>query len=244
MAEKHIVAGSGGFRYVHRMLQVGPLLRYAFHLSGKERPHLCLLPTAQGDDRRSIASFYDACSRENVQASHLELFPMPNHAHLEQFLLSQDVIWVGGGSVANLLAVWRAHGLDILLRQAWEQGVILGGVSAGSICWHIGGTTDSFGTDLRPITNGLGFLPYSSGVHYDSEEQRRPLFHKLIGDGTLPEGYATDDRVNIHFLNITLHQAVSDTAGKFAYHVYRDEAGLVKEEKIEPRLLNEEAGPG
>lgn len=235
--QKHIVAGSGGFRFVDENWRIGPLIHYAFNLSQKERPNLCLLATAVGDDRRAIASFYDACSREDVHASHLELFPMPNYDQIEESILSQDVIWVGGGSVANLLAVWRTHGLDAILRKAWEQGIILTGQSAGSICWHVGGTTDSFGLQLRPVTNALGFLPYSSGVHYDSEPQRRPLFQKLIGDGTIPAGYATDDGVNIHFIDTAFHQAISDRPNKFAYHVYRDEAGQVKEEKIEPLLL-------
>ena len=115
-------------------------------------------------------------------------------------LLAQDMLWVGGGSVANLLAVWRVHGLDAILREAWERGVVLAGVSAGSICWHVGGTTDSFGAELRPVTNGLGFLPYSNGVHYDSEARRRPLFQQLIADGTLPEGYATDDGTALHYI--------------------------------------------
>jgi peptidase E len=235
--QKHIVAGSGGFQYVDGSWRVGPILRYAFELSGKERPRVCLLATAVGDDRQMIARFYDACSREEVHASHLELFPMPNHVDTEAFLLAQDVLWVGGGSVANLLAVWRVHGLDRILRTAWEQGIILAGVSAGSICWHVGGTTDSFGTRLRPVTNGLGFLPYSSGVHYDSEPQRRPFFQQLIEDGTLPEGYATDDGVVLHFVNTTLRKALSNTAQKFAYHVYRDESGHVQEERIVPQLL-------
>ena len=237
--DKHIVAGSGGFQTDDGNLRIGPLLHYAFRLSGKERPHFCLLATAVGDDRRAITSFYDACSREDVHASHLELFPKPNHDHVEEFLLAQDVLWIGGGSVANLLAVWRVHGLDTVLKQAWGGGIILTGQSAGSICWHVGGTTDSFGIRLRPVTNGLGFLPYSSGVHYDSESQRRPLFQKLIDEGTLPEGYATDDGVNIHFINTAFHQAISDRANKFAYHVYRDEAGSVREEKIEPQLLSD-----
>jgi peptidase E len=237
--DKHIVAGSGGFQWNNGNMRIGPLLHYAFRLTGKQRPRFCLLATAVGDDRRSIANFYDACSREDIHASHLELFPMPNHEQVEEFLLAQDVLWIGGGSVANLLAVWRVHGLDTILKQAWEKGIILTGQSAGSICWHVGGTTDSFGTQLRPVTNGLGFLPYSSGVHYDSELQRRPLFQKLIGEGTIPEGYATDDGVNIHFINTTFHQALSDRGNKFAYHVYRDEAGHVREEKIEPQLLSD-----
>ena len=104
---------------------------------------------------------------------------MPNVRDVREHLLSQDVIWVGGGSVANLLAVWRVHGLDEVLRECWEAGVVLGGVSAGSICWYVGGPTDSYGLDLRVSPPGLAFLPYGNGVHYDSEEQRRPLLHGL-----------------------------------------------------------------
>ena len=111
---------------------------------------------------------------------------MPTVPDMRAHLLAQDVVWVGGGSVANLLAVWRVHGLDEVFREVWEAGVVLGGVSAGSLCWHVGGTTDSYGPDLRPVTNGLGLIPTSNGVHYDSEEQRRPLYHRLVADGTLP----------------------------------------------------------
>ena len=110
----------------------------------------------------------------------------PTSPDVRAHLLDQDVVWVGGGSVANLLAVWRVHGLDEVMREAWEAGVVLAGVSAGSICWHVGGTTDSFGPDLRPVTDGLALLPYGNGVHYDSEERRRPLLHRLVADGTLP----------------------------------------------------------
>lgn len=237
MIQKHIIAGSGGFVYNDWQMRVGPMLKYAFEASSKERPRFCLLATARGDDKTYIANFYNACSFENVEASHLELFPMPNHDDIEQFILSQDVIWVGGGSVANLLAVWRVHGLDKILRKAWEAGVILTGQSAGSICWNVGGVTDSFGMNMQPVTNGLAFLPYASGVHYDSEEQRRPLIHKLIADGTLPDGYATDDGVNIHFVDEIFHQAISDRPNVFAYRITRNPDGTITEEKIDPTLL-------
>lgn len=237
MTERHIVAGSGGFIFDYPRLRVGPILRYAFDLTKKDKPRFCLIATAIGDDAKYIANFYDACSNESVEASHLALFPMPNHDDIEQFILSQDIIWVAGGSVANLLTVWRVHGLDTILKKAWEQGIILTGQSAGMICWNLGGTTDSFGKNLLPVTNSLGFLPYSSGVHYDSEAQRRPLFQKLIADGTLPDGYATDDGVNLHFIGTELHKAVSDRPDKFAYKVYRDAAGSAKEDIITPLLL-------
>ena len=121
--------------------------------------------------------------------------------------------------MANLLALWRLHGWDEYLYDAWQAGVVLGGVSAGSICWHLGGTTDSFGPELRPVTNGLGWLPYSNGVHYDSEPQRRPLFHRLIGDGTLPAGYATDDGVGLVYRGTEVVEAVADRPGCAAYFV-------------------------
>jgi peptidase E len=123
------------------------------------------------------------------------------------------------------------------MREAWTAGVVLGGVSAGSLCWHVGGTTDSFGPDLRPVTNGLGLLPYSNGVHYDTEEQRRPLYHRLVADGTLPAGYATDDGVGLHYRGTDLVEAVSDTAGKAAYYIAGDMGGEVTEQRIEPRIL-------
>ena len=163
----------------------GPIFDLAADLSGTSgTPRVCFLGTATGDDPTIIAAVYSALSAR-FRASHLELFAMPNVDDVRGHLLAQDVIWVGGGSVANLLALWRLHGWDEHLREAWEAGVVLGGVSAGSICWHNGGTTDSFGPELRPVTNGLDFLPYSNGVHYDSEPQRRPLYHRLIADGTL-----------------------------------------------------------
>lgn len=238
MTSKHIIAGSTGFITNDGYnLEVGVTIRYAFELSGKTRPKFSFIGTATGDDPRKIANYYDAMSHENVDASHLQLFPLPNHKNVEEYLLSQDIIWVGGGSVANLLAVWRVHGLDVILRQAWEKGIILMGVSAGAICWSVGGTTDSFGVDLKPIIDGLGLLPFSCGVHYDSEEKRRPLFQKLIREGELPEGYATDDGVNIHYVDTEFKEALSDRQDKFAYHVYSDGNDL-KEDIIKPRILS------
>ena len=162
---------------------------------------------------------------------------MPNVPDIRSYLLEQDVIWVGGGSVANLLAVWRVHGLDEVLRECWEAGVVLGGVSAGSICWYVGGPTDSYGSDLRVSPPGLGLLPYGSGVHYDSEEQRRPLLHKLVGDGILPTSHATDDGVGLVYEGTELVEAVSDRPDVAAYVIERQADGGVTETRIEPRLL-------
>jgi peptidase E len=234
-----ILATSGGWRYGRRTdLEFAPLVHHAVELSGAHgrRPKLCHLGTAGGDQRWSNARVDEAGRVAGFEVSHLNLFTMPNVDDPLAHLLDQDVVWVNGGSVANLLAVWRVHGLDEMFRTVWEAGVVLGGVSAGSLCWHQGGTTDSFGPDLRPFTNGLGLLPYSNGVHYDSEDQRRPLYHRLVADGTLPAGYATDDGVGLVYRGIELAGAVTERRGRAAYHVERGAGGAV-ETRIEPTVL-------
>jgi peptidase E len=237
---RQILATSGGFLpgiggpFAARR---GPLIDHALRLTGKSRPRFCHVATASGDSLNSLHAMGSAfAGSEDVIVSNLELFSMPNVADPADHLLSQDVIWVGGGSVANLLAVWRVHGLDEVMREAWERGIVLGGVSAGSICWHLGGTTDSFGVDLRAVTNGLGLLPYSNGVHYDSEAQRRPVFQRMIADGTLPDGYATDDGVGLHYIGTDLHEVVADRFGPAGYRVERN-GDEVHETRLEPRLL-------
>ena len=242
MAAEHptILATSGGLRPGRRTSwEFAPLTDYAVELGGVEgrAPSICLLGTAQGDSPLVMSAFYEAAEQRGFVPSHLSLVPMPNVDDMREHLLRQDVIWVSGGSVAALLALWRLHGVDSILREAWLAGVVLTGVSAGSICWHVGGTTDSFGPELRPITNGLAFLPYSNGVHYDSEEQRRPLFQSLIADGILPAGYATDDGVGLLYHGTELIEAVSEIDGKGAYHVERGPAGAAVETRIDPRLL-------
>ena len=139
--------------------------------------------------------------------------------------------------MANLLAVWRTHGLDDVLRECWESGVVLGGVSAGSICWYVGGPTDSFGRDLKTSPPGLGLLPYGNGVHYDSEDQRRPLLHRLVGDKSLPTSHATDDGVGIVYDGTEIAEVVADRPGVAAYVVERQADGSVVETRLEPRLL-------
>jgi peptidase E len=236
-----ILATSGGFLpsavgpYQWRR---GPLVEHAIALAGDpERPRVCYLGTAGGDSLNGTAGFYRAFAGSDARVSHLELFSMPNVSDVRKHLLEQDVVWVGGGSVANLLAVWRVHGVDEILREAWESGVVLAGVSAGSVCWHVGGTTDSFGPELRPVTNGLGLLPYGNGVHYDSEERRRPLLHSLVADATLPTSYATDDGVGLHYRGTELVEAVADRRDAAAYKVERGAEGQAVETRIEPRLL-------
>jgi peptidase E len=214
------------------------LVLHAIELSGVSgrAPRLCHLGTAIGDQRHRNAWVDEAGRIAGIDVVHLNLFPMPSVGDMAGLLLGQDVVWVGGGSVANLLAIWRLHGLDQIFAEVWAAGVVLAGVSAGSLCWHVGGTTDSFGPELRPVKNCLAFVPYSNGVHYDSEPQRRPLFQKLIADGTLPDGYATDDGVGLVYRGTDLVEAVSEMRGKSAYRVRRT-GDRAEEEPIDTRLL-------
>lgn len=241
--QPHIVAiGGGGFRPNQRYgAEPGPLVDFALSLTGAQCPRVTGIYTATGDDAARVASFYAAFTDRPVQASHLALFPMPNVDDVRAHLLSQDAVYVGGGSVANLLAVWRTHGLDEVLGEAWRAGVVLFGVSAGSLCWFLGGTTDSFGPDLRPVRDGLGLVPASNCPHYNSEERRRPLFQRLVGTSELPAGWAADDGVGLHFVGTALEEAVADRPDAFAWRVEpaTDPAatGAAVETRIVPRRV-------
>ncbi|MEI2775865.1 MAG: peptidase E [Tetrasphaera sp.] len=235
-----ILATSGGFRFGTRTrVEFAPLVHHAVALSGVtgRKPRVCTLGTASGDQRWFAGELDDAARLAGFELTHLHLFPMPNIEDVEGHLLSQDVVWVGGGSVANLLAVWDVHELRPVFRRVWAAGVVLSGVSAGSICWYQGGCTDSFGPDLRAVTNGLGLLPYGNGVHYDSEKQRRPTVHRLVGAGTLGPTHCTDDGVGLVYHGTDLVEAVTEQPGKGAYLVQRSFDGTVTEDRIEPRAL-------
>src|SRR5882757_3850230 len=235
-----ILATSGGMTPGRRIRwEFAPLTDYAIELAGVtgRAPRICLLATAMGDNPIVVSTFYEAALQRRLAPSHVALLPMPSVENLREHLLEQDVIWVFGGSVAGLLALWRLHGLDTVLREAWQAGVVLTGVSAGSICWHTGGTTDSFGPDLRAVTNGLGFVPYSNGVHYDVEEQRRPVYQRLVGNGTLPAGYATDDGVGVLYRGTEFVEAVTEKDGVAAYYVEAGADGTASEIRLDPRRL-------
>lgn len=238
MQTPRILATSGGFVEgpVQMSWRLGAMLTNALALTGKVRPRVCLVNTAMGDNLMYYAMEYEAFNVAGCDVTELKVFPQPS-ANPEERLSGSDLVWVGGGSVANLLSLWRLHGIDAAMRSAWERGVILGGVSAGSICWHLGGTTDSFGQILQPVTNGLGLLPYANGVHYDVETQRRPLLHQLIQDEVLaPLAYATDNKVGVWYEGIEATSVVSDVdvdpeTGPAAYKVE-----LVEGEIIETRV--------
>ena len=233
-----ILATSGGYRPASRYrLDFNALVHHAVELSGSHGrpPRVCHLGTAGGDQRWFNAELDEAARAAGFALSHLNLFSMPSVEDVEGHLLDQDVVWVNGGSVANLLAVWRVHDLNTILERVWHAGVVLSGVSAGSICWYVGGTTDSFGP-LRAVTNGLALLPYANGVHYDSEVGRRPLVQQLVADGTLPTTHCTDDGVGLVYRGTDLVEAVTEVRGKGAYIVTREGEQAV-EERLEPRML-------
>jgi peptidase E len=238
--EPTILATSGGWIPGARTrLEFGPLIHFALELSGVtgRTPRLCHVGTALGDPREWNAHVSEAAAVAGVEVSHLNLFPMPPTSDLDDFVGGHDVVWVNGGSVVNLLAVWRAHGLDAVLRKAWTNGVVLGGVSAGSICWHAGGPTDSFGPELRLVTDALGFLPYGNGVHYDSEALRRKVVHEAVAAGALPETHCTDDGAGLLYRGTTLAEAVTERPRARAYTVRRTSGGAAEETELPIRSI-------
>ena len=214
MAERHIVAiGGAGFDE-----EAGrPLRDYILELTGEARPRICFVPTASGDAAESLVAFYSAFPARRCEPTHLSLFRR-DVGDLRAFLLDHDAIYVGGGNTANLLAVWRVHGLDAIFREAWEAGVVLSGSSAGANCWFEACVTDSFGPELAPLHDGLGFLRGSMCPHYDTEETRRPTFRRLVAEG-FAAGFAADDAVALHFAGTTLVAAVSARPGGRAFRV-------------------------
>jgi dipeptidase E len=203
-------------------------------LAGRERPRVCFLPTAVGDDPSATVAFYERFPASLCEPSHLELFGVPR-AGIREHLLSQDLIFVSGGNTANMLAVWRVHGVDAVLREAWEGGTVLGGPSAGAICWFECGITDSFGPELARLDRALAFLPGSFCPHYDGEPERRPAYARLIREGLAP-GYAADDAVGVHFVGTELAEVVTERAEATAYRVELA-GGEVRETPLEARLL-------
>jgi peptidase E len=193
--------------------------------------------SAVGDSREYIDRWYErARSFGGAELSHLELFVQPNVPDVRAHLLAQDVIFVSGGSVVNLLAVWRAHGLNAILRECWEAGVVLAGQSAGSLCWHLGGVTDSFGDGLDAVDDGLGFLPFSNGVHDDLGDQpRRRFFRESIGARKLAPGYATEDGVALHYVGTRLHEVLSVLPGRNAWSVEPEGIGQYRQRAIPAR---------
>jgi dipeptidase E len=226
MVERHIVGLGGGG---DTPAQTQRLYDYVLALTGKARPRLLYVPTAIGDSDEAVVSFYERFAGRG-ELSHLKTFPWPP-AELRELILSQDAITVSGGNTANMLAIWQVHGIDVLMREAWEQGVILWGASAGMICWFEHGVTDSFGPQLGAM-DCLGFLPGSACPHYDGEVERRPRYRELVEAG-LAGGVAADDGVAVHYVGTEISEIVTCRPGTAAYRVTRD-----GEERLETRELS------
>jgi dipeptidase E len=209
-----VTFGGGGFS----MEAGNPLLdKFVLELTGKRRPRVCFLPSASGDADHYIVRFYRHFSAASCEPSHLSLFrreraPVEPREHL----LSQDLIYVGGGSVTSMIGVWRAHRIDRILREAWERGVILCGLSAGSLCWFEEGVSTFHGPAER--VEGLGLLPWSNTVHYSSEPGRRDALHGWLRDG-MAAAYAADDGAALHFVGDDVAQVVASRKGARAYRV-------------------------
>ncbi len=222
----HIVALGGG---ADTEEQTAKLLEYVMSLINKPSPRVCFVPTAVGDAAEAVVRFYETWEGRG-ELTHVKFFPWPPES-LRELALAQDVIVVSGGNTANMLAIWRLHGFDRVLREAWESGVVLTGGSAGMICWFEAAVTDSFGPQLEGLRDGLGFLAGSACPHYDGEELRRPTYRRLVDEG-FPPGIATDDGVALHYEGTELAEVVSVRPEAQAYRIERG-----SETPIEARQL-------
>ncbi len=221
---RHIVAmGGGGFL----MEPDNPLLDdYVLDLVGRSRPKISFLATASGDHPSMIERFYRAFAGPRADATHLPLFGRDTR-DVRRYILSQDVIYVGGGNVVNMMAVWRLHGVDVILEEAWKRGVVMTGVSAGALCWFEGGTTDSFGPQLAPFREGMKLVSGTVGVHYDGEARRRPVYHALVREG-MPGGIGLDDGAAAHYVGTTLREVVTSRRRAAAYSIARIRGKVVE----------------
>lgn len=233
MAERHIFAmGGGGFSMEPRNPKLDDFVLSLARR--KRRPRVCFVGTASGDSDWYIRRFYEAFPPSRATASHLTFFDRTVH-DLKSFVMEQDVIYVGGGSTANLLAVWRLHGFDKALRAAWNAGVVMAGISAGAICWFEDGLTDSFGMPFRGLDDGLGFVRGACCPHYDGEKHRRRVLLRLIKRG-FPSTLALDDGALAHFIGTRLKEVVSSRPKASAFRIELSK-GAVVEKALPVRYL-------
>lgn len=228
-ATRRILIAGGGFGT--------PFIRYMAALTGKTRPKLLYLPTAAADSATSTLTWYRNCAPLNVEPSDQASFIASGSQKRtwEEVLLSVDGIVCSGGNTLNQQVIWKAHGIDRILRQAWDRGIVLGGASAGSLCWFEEGTTDSRPNELT-IVQGLGLLKGSHSPHYDAEKDRRPLYHKLIASGELKPGYACDNNAGIYFEDNEVKRVVASRAGAKVYYV-SVAGGKIVERVLEPEMI-------
>ena len=210
--QRQIIAiGGGGF---YRDPQNLGLERYILQQTNTAETRVAFVPTASAEPDSYLVSFYTAFLRFGCRPSHLSFFKRT--PDLRSYLLNQDVIFVGGGNTKSMLAVWREWDLPEILREAWESGIVLAGVSAGAICWFEQGVTDSWAGELRSL-DCLGFLPGSCCPHYDGEADRRPSYHRLLSNGEIVAGVAIEDWTGVHFIGTKLHSVISSRRGARAY---------------------------
>ena len=217
--------GGGGFS-----MEAGNALLddHALALTGVECPKVCFLPTASGDADHYIVRFYRAFAAGRCQPSHVSLFRRDGGAgDLAAHLMQQDLVYVGGGSLISLLGTWSAHGIDLMLRAAWEKGVVMAGLSAGSLCWFDHAIT-AFHGESRKV-RCLGFLPFSNAVHYDDKPERRAAFLEAIADG-MPPGYGIGDGAALHFVGPELANVVTSRPHANAFRVAPDGADVIETE--------------
>lgn len=229
-ATRKILIAGGGFNTA--------FIRYLAQLTGKPRPRLCYLPTASADSPQGIIGWYRNCAPLNVEPTHQESFiaSARQNRSWEDVFLSVDGIVCSGGNTLNQQAIWKAQGIDQILRTAWDRGIVLGGASAGSLCWFEEGTTDSRPKELTTV-QCLGFLKGSHSPHFDAEKDRRPLYHKLIASGEMKPGYACDNDAGLYFEDNEVKRVVATRAGAKCYHVSLVD-GKIHERVMEPEMIS------
>lgn len=232
MHKSIIGLGGGGFT----MEPKNPLLDlYILASSPKKNPKICFLPTASGDNEHYIHFFDTVFSQYPCTPTHLSIIS-PTISDIEDFLLSSDIIYVGGGNTKSMLALWREWGVDKALKKAYEQGTVLAGVSAGLVCWFEECITDSIPNKFTSLPC-MGFLPGSACPHYDGQEGRPEAYHRLLEGGEISNGMALDDGVGVHFIDDKLERVISSQPKANAYRCYLDASGKAKEDLIRPEFL-------
>ena len=231
MKKQVLAMGGGGFTMKPENLKLD---RYLLSMTNKNNPKVCFIPTASGDDESYTRRFYSAYKKLECETSHLSLFSPPE-GDLRDFVMDKDIFYVGGGNTRNLLVLWKEWGLDQHLYEAWCNGAIMAGLSAGSICWFKQGLTDSKTGKLLPL-ECLGFVKGSNCPHFDTEKGRRPSYHDAILDGSMIDGIACDDGVAAHFIDGKLECCVSSIASAQAYNI-KNINGKINESIIEPKYL-------
>jgi dipeptidase E len=213
-------------------------IRYMAQLTGKTRPRICYLPTASADSATGTIAFFKNCASLDVSPFVQDSFIASTRQSKgwDEVFLSMDGIVCSGGNTLNQQAIWKAQGIDVVLREAWDRGIVLGGASAGSLCWFDEGTTDSRPKELS-IVKCLGFIKGSHSPHYDAEAGRRPLYQKLISSGQMQPGYACDNDAGIYFEDNTVKRVVSTRASAKCYYVSMVD-GKINERVLEPERIS------